>query len=237
MRLKITLKNDEITLPINYQIALQGVIYNIFSNCAYGDFLHNVGYRNGKRVFKNFTFSNLIGKYKIENKMIKFTGNIFFFISGYSEEFIEKVYEFLTMNSIINLNGKCLEIEKVEITNLKYFKGTQTVRIRTLSPVVCYQTTGRYVTYYKPSDPIFNQFCVANLNEKMMALKIEREPNFEILEVLKENKRMVIFKNTFYEAYLTEMIVMTDYPTLSLIFDTGLSSKGSAGFGMVEIVR
>ena len=48
-------------------------------------------------------------------------------------------------------------------------------------------------------------------------------------------KRLVKFKNTFYVGYLSEMIVKTNFETLSLLYDTGISAKGPAGFGMIEV--
>ena len=58
---------------------------------------------------------------------------------------------------------------------------------------------------------------------------------FKINEVKKQRKRLVHFKNTFYLAYDVELSIHTNFETLSFLLDTGLSSKGSAGFGMVVV--
>lgn len=43
-------------------------------------------------------------------------------------------------------------------------------------------------------------------------------------------------KNTFYIGYNAKMVVHTNYETLNLIYNSGLSAKGSAGFGMIEAI-
>lgn len=238
MRIKITLQNDKLILPINYQSILQGLIYSIFNNCEYGDFLHDVGYRNGKKVFKNFVFSNLFGNYSIDNYSIVFQGDVYFYISSDSEEFMKITYNFLCENTLINLNKKQLKISSVKFEDLDYFKGLRSIHIKTLSPIVAYRTEGDYVSYFKPSDQEFEKLCQMNLEEKKIALE-ENEIDifFQIEKVNYEKKRMVHFKNTFYESYLSDLVIKVNYDTLSLIYNTGLSSKGSAGFGMIKIVK
>ncbi|MFR2766984.1 MAG: CRISPR-associated endoribonuclease Cas6 [Thomasclavelia sp.] len=49
-----------------------------------------------------------------------------------------------------------------------------------------------------------------------------------------KREKLVHFKNTFYEAYQCELVITTNYDTLKIIYDTGLSAKGSCGFGMIE---
>ena len=85
---------------------------------------------------------------------------------------------------------------------------------------------------------IRNLRCTAILiyAKKNAAYKsIVKELVFLINEVKKQRKRLVHFKNTFYLAYDVELSIHTNYETLSFLLDTGLSSKGSAGFGMVVV--
>ena len=56
---------------MSYQSILQGVIYSLLSKDELGDFYHNDGYHYDKKTFKCFTFSQLFGKYKIENTKSK----------------------------------------------------------------------------------------------------------------------------------------------------------------------
>ena len=49
-----------------------------------------------------------------------------------------------------------------------------------------------------------------------------------------QKKRMVKFKDCIYPSYLGEIRVKTNYETLQLLYNCGLASKNSCGFGMIE---
>ncbi len=237
MRLKITLSNNELRLPINYQHILQGLIYNSFDSENYGRFIHDVGYRLENKKYKFFVFSNLFGNYKIVDNTIIFYGDVYFYISSYYLELINHVYESFRNKGCLLLKDNELHIKSIEIINLPRFDGYQIVRLHTLSPLVAYTTKDKYVTYYKPSDIEFEELCVNNLIDKNEALNnVIEDIHFEIVEVENEKKRLVNFKNSFYVSYLCDMEIVANFDTLNLIYDTGLSAKGSAGFGMVEII-
>ena len=74
MQLMVYIALEEpITLPINYNHIVQAIIY-----CAlgimpdYADFLHDGGYMTGKRQYKMFQFSQLMGDYRIFERKIQF---------------------------------------------------------------------------------------------------------------------------------------------------------------------
>lgn len=230
------MKSKDIKLPINYQSILQGVIYNAFDREGYGDFLHNEGYRINNKAFKMFVFSNLFGEYEIKDRMIIFKEDLYFYIASQAEEFIQTIYQFYMDHSFIVLNGQKAMIQKISLIDVPYFKGEKDITIRSISPVVAYTTEDKYVTYYKPSDEQFPLLCSSNLIDKNSAIdEPVKELIFSIISVNYEKKRLVKFKNTFYVGYMCELNIHTNYETLSLLYNTGLSSKGSAGFGMIEV--
>ena len=238
MRLRIEMHAESLKLPINYQPILQGVIYSFFDQDSFGDFIHNQGFRADKRVFKLFSFSNLYGKYTVEDHSIIFEDHFYFYIASASEEFIRLIYVFLQRNHRLLIRDTIVNVTKMKLMELPYFKGKQALSISSLSPVVAYRTENNYVNYFKPSDSAFEDICIGNLREKQKALKNDAEELFfHVEKVNYEKKRLLKFKNTFYISYLFEMDITANYPALKLIYDTGLSSKGPAGFGMVSIDR
>ena len=62
--------NNKLILPLNYNYILQGFIYNNIADKKIQEFIHNKGFTYEKRHYKLFTFSRLMGKYKIENIII-----------------------------------------------------------------------------------------------------------------------------------------------------------------------
>ncbi len=235
MRLKLKFACNQLKLPISYQSILQGFIYHIFDQKDYGSFLHDEGYRLNHKVFKMFTFSNLIGPYKLGDKTITYEKEVSLQIASQSEEFMQYIYQFFITNERIILNHQTLTLQNIELIDPPYFKGERDILLKTISPVVAYKSKDQYVHYFKPSDQEFENLCLTNLEEKNLAIN---EPISEIIfsinKINYEKKRIVRFKNTFYVAYLTEINIHTNYETLNLIYSTGLSAKGSAGFGMIE---
>ena len=235
LRLKLEFSCNNLKLPMNYQSLLQGLIYSIFDKEEYGSFLHNEGYKLNNKIFKMFNFSNLLGKYNVENNCVIFDGDVRLYISSQSEEFSKILYNFFIRNDRVVLNHQFLNIKTIEFIETPYFKGEKDIIIKTLSPVVVCKTVDKYVNYCKPSDEQFSSLCLSNLEEKNKALNNPvRQFVFDIIKVNFEKKRIVQFKNTFYISYLTELVVHTNYETLELLYNTGLSAKGSAGFGMIE---
>ena len=100
MRLKIQLSYNNFTVPMSYQSILQGVIYSLLSKDELGDFYHNDGYHYDKKTFKCFTFSQLFGKYKIENKHLIFDDDFYFYISSLDEKFLKHIYKTIMKNHI-----------------------------------------------------------------------------------------------------------------------------------------
>ena len=141
-------------------------------------------------------------------------------------------------NEKVVLNNQFIQLVSIKFMKLEYFTGEKQIVIHTLSPIVTYTTTDHYVDYFKPSDAEFNTLCMNNLLDKCHALDIKQDAiSFNVEKVMYEKKRLVKFKNTFYVGYLSEMIVKTNFETLSLLYDTGISAKGPAGFGMVEVKK
>ncbi len=235
MRLKFTFSCSQLRLPRSYQSILQGFIYHIFKQEDYGFFIHDEGYRLNEKTFKMFTFSNLIGPYQLEDKTIIYDKNVSFYIASQSMEFMQYVYQYLETKKEMVLHHQVLTLKNIELDDPPYIEGIQELYLKTLSPVVAYKTKDQYVHYFKPSDKEFEDLCLCNLEEKNLAIQEPiQDIVFSIHKINYEKKRIVRFKNTFYVAYLTEMYVSTNYETLNLIYNTGLSAKGSAGFGMVK---
>lgn len=235
--MKITLSKPKLTLPLAYQSILQGTIYALLSKNEVGDKYHNVGYQYNRKVFKCFVFSQLFGNYSVSNNMITFHDDFYFYLSSQDEQFMQEIYQTLNNNQFLILDKQKVSIKDIHIFNLTPFAGKKTVTLRTLSPILIYSTHNRYSTYYKPSDGQSQQFILQNIHDKSLAYGYPlKEEHFKIVDVHHERQRMVKFKNCIYRTYLCELEVEVNFETLLFIYNCGLSSKGSCGFGMIEVL-
>ena len=236
MRIKISLRKEKFTLPMAYQEILQGIIFAMLSRNELGTKYHDEGYRYNKKTFKCFVFSNILGKFSIMNKKIIFDEYFSFYIASQDEKFIQTIYQVLMNNKFLFFGKTPVEIVKIELIKERPFKGVRKITLETLSPVLIYSTTNDYSTYYKMSDAISKQYILQNIEDKTKAYGYPiDEIVFHIVNVNYEKRRMVEFKNCYYCCYSGELEVETNYDTLLFVLNCGLSSKGSAGFGMVKI--
>lgn len=237
MRLKITLNSSKVTLPLAYQSIIQGVIYALLSKKEIGNKYHDIGYRYENKIFKCFVFSQLFGNYIVENNLITFHDNFYFYLSSQDEQFLQEIYNTLSNNQTLILNNQLVSIKDIHVFQLPVFTGKRKLTLRTLSPLLIYSTHEKYSTYYKPSDKESEQFLCKNIHDKSLAYGYPlKEEYLKITKVTYEKKRMVKFKNCVYRAYLCELEVEANFETLLFIYNCGLSSKGSCGFGMVEVI-
>lgn len=236
LRIKINLAKPGFSIPISYQSILQGTIYALLSKSDLGDLYHDQGYIYQQKKFKCFVFSQLFGKYTIAQNHLCFENHFFFYISSQDERFLQELYHTLMNNEYLFLNKKAVQIIGLELENIQPFHGEKEITIHTLSPLLIYSTHDRYSTYYKPSDELAQKYILQNLHDKSKAYGYPIEHIiFDIKQVCYEKSRLVKFKNCIYQCYMAEMVVETNFETLLFIYNCGLSSKGSCGFGMIEI--
>ncbi len=154
MRITIVLdcvQNAPIRIPIVHQHILQGFIYaQIDPKVA--DFLHNRGFVYGKRRYRMFTFSRLMGKVRRKGQEFVFTPPVRLVVSSLYEPMIESLAERLARVRTVFLGNNELEIRSIEVNMTPRFG--EEVRIRMLSPVAVYSTLltpdgGRKIYYVK----------------------------------------------------------------------------------------
>lgn len=237
LRLIITFKSGNVVLPVRYKHLIQGWIYSIFEKEDYGKFLHDEGYPADGKKFKMFVFSDLMGTFQVQNQLILYQGPIRLEIASLSEKFISGLFTALQNSPQIILDNQILHVDSMALQSLPYFPGEKEFLLRTISPVTAYRTIDRRFEYYAPDSHDFQAITLQNLQRKNEALFHEKDLAFTILGVSRQQKKIVYFKNTFYIAYRTVLKVKVDYRAMEILMNTGLSSKGSAGFGMMEILH
>ncbi|RLE01952.1 MAG: CRISPR-associated endoribonuclease Cas6 [Candidatus Aminicenantes bacterium] len=247
MRIRITLEplKGRATLPIHYNSTLQAFIYRNLSP-SISKSLHDKGEILGKRHFKLFTFSRILGKFKVKKNEILFVGPISIWIASPHINILESFATNFVKKEKIKLGKNFFHPFGVEVCTLKKIKGP--IFIKTLSPITVYSTllssNGRKKTYYySPFENEFSSIIKNNLIKKVALINststlIETDENikfsFKPIRVSKRNEHIINFKGTVIKAW--SGIYELDAPQEFLLtaFDTGLGAKNSQGFGMIE---
>ncbi len=162
-----------IDLKLSYIKQVQGFIYHNLSP-HYAEFLHSSGYPYEKRVFKMFSFSRLLGPYRIvrRNGTIIFNNNVDLYFSTPDNKIIEDLASNLMKGDKFKLGSNNVKLNS--ITVLKNPKIEKKNIIKMLSPITVYSTlltpdNRKKVYYYSPFEKEFPQMISENLRKKYTA--------------------------------------------------------------------
>ena len=236
MRLKITIDTKQQSIPFEYHGYLQGIIYHALSEES-GSFLHDTGYGDD-RIYKLFVYSELIGKYRIENRKLVFTSPVSFYISSVSSDMLNELFMYFNTVEEIHFKDMYFDVLAAEpVDDIEYHEDGEYV-LQTISPITCYKTDEKnFTSYFHPKSQDFECSIQENLHRKYETLYGKSpEEILEIVDIIKCKKTLVRYKGMVYEAYITTMKVKASDAYLKLLMHTGLGAKNSAGFGMVKIV-
>lgn len=244
MRLYIQFRLDSpLMLPINYQQMLQGFIYNQIEDETFSRFLHEEGYVYGKRHFKLFSFSRLMGQAIVNRKQktIIFKKQVSWQVSSCLPKFIHEFGQSLLMKDSLHFMGQPVIIEELHYKPLTIEKSTCTIRM--LSPITIHSTyvsiDGKKTTqFFAPHDPAFAHLINENLAKKYKAYYgKEMEGRLEIkpVQVKKRDKVITRFKGFIIEAWNGVYALQGDPKILTFACTAGIGGRNSNGFGLPEI--
>jgi len=233
---------ESLALPLHYNELVQGMIYRNLEEALAG-WLHDGGIPLGKRHFKLFTFSRLLGRYRIAGDLITFTGPVRLHVGSVHERMLQSLAEHLLRRPEVRLGEGICEVVRIEVEPSP--EVVFPVKVRTLSPITVYSTLsmadGRKKTYYySPFEREFGEQLLANLERKALALAQEGgdlEGAFiRPFRVDKRNLKIMKYRDTVIKAWTGVYELNLPDPLFSLAYDAGLGAKNSQGFGMVEVV-
>jgi len=239
-------KNATLSLPLAYNSLVQGFIYHHLDETL-SQQLHEEGTHLGKRKFRMFTFSNLLGRYHIEGTRIEFSGPVRLCIGSVHEKFLESLAEHLLENRQIQLGCASCKIQNIEIDSLPKLSGP--VKVRTLSPITTYSTlttadSRKKTYYYNPFESDWEKQLLANLRRKAQALGWGEArlaglegAHIRPVRVDKRNLRIMRYRDTVIKAWTGIYELNLPEPFFLLAYDAGLGAKNPQGFGMVEVMK
>ncbi len=229
-----------ISLPLNYNHILQGVIYNaVFANYPnYADELHDEGGRYGKRTYKAFTFGPLFGKYRIKDKKITYYEDVSWEIRSTDSVLITILRLYFESHGINFLTYRFRHID-VSVSDYRVEKGR--VQIAALSPILAYSTLGRNegTYYYTPEERGFYELTKLNAYKRYDAIMKTAPGDIEFrpLSVRRSDKVVTRYRSTMITGWRGRYELEGDPKLIDFLYQTGLGAKNSQGFGMFAILN
>lgn len=247
MRITITLSGpfENVVLPVDHNYLVQAAIYQQIEQPALRSFLHEQGFELGKRKFKLFTFSRLMGKVKVDSQKgyMVFTLPLELAICSPLAIILQELAKSFLKQGYIHLGREILYVERV--TAIDQVVQEKSIKIRMLSPLTVYSTlvdSGRnYTHYYSPFEPRFQELVYANLVKKYWLIfgkgVPQEEFSIEPLEVDKRDFKIVKYKGTVIKGWMGSYRLKGNPQLLKVALDAGLGSKNSQGFGCCELAE
>lgn len=240
MRICLNLQTfNEVVLPVHYNYLIQALIYNSISP-KLSTFLHEKGFIYGKRQFKLFTFSRLFGEYKIEDDKIRFNKHVTLYISSPIEQFVKEI-----ANTFLKKNYIYIGRSKFKITQLYFPKKPEIenrVKVKTLSPITVYSTLispdkKKKTYYYSPFETEFSKIISENAKKKTFIL-YRRDIKSDLkIKPIKVREVILMYKGLVIKGWFGSLELSGPKSLIDSVYETGVGSKNSQGFGMIEVIK
>jgi len=240
-----------VTLPINYNYYLTGVIYNFLrqSDQNYASFLHQEGYRNQQKRFKLFTFSQLQARRRqIKGDQICFQSTVSWYISSPKDEFLTHLAGSLLAQQQIQLGNQELEVSSVSAVKDPDYSSS--MKFKCLAPLTMStkrEWQGKNSTYYcLPQDEEISALIQQNLERKYQAIhqlpltEAKLKVTFDADYIQRRQgkvTRLVQFKDQSIRGIMCPFQAEGSVELIELGYQTGFGDKNSFGFGMVEVIE
>ncbi|NOX36862.1 MAG: CRISPR-associated endoribonuclease Cas6 [Calditrichaeota bacterium] len=234
-------KTDPVFFPFRYHEYLQAAIYQSLSP-EHAQKLHDQGFLHGKRSFKLFTFSRLLGRKAAPRETSPEKGiwlhpPFQWYISSPVEWIMQEMAEYFLRKGTLQLGQTQLTLIGIEVLSPPEIHPP--VKIKMLSPMTIYSTfrkpDGKKVThYYSPMEKDFSILMTENARKKFQVLYNQnKESQFLIRPISQRNReRIIYYKGTVIRAWDGQYELVGDPDLIRITYECGLGSKNSQGFGM-----
>lgn len=261
MRFKLTLlpAAGKTAVPFNYQYALSAIIYGKIAqaNQAYAEFLHEKGYalNDYSKHFKFFTFSNLAGKFAVQQGALQLqspeTG---FLLCCHTPEFAENLIKGVFADQEINIVGKgakaVFNVSQIQLISPLFDadddNALHTIHFKLLSPLVVGRKNEKgNDDYLSPEHADFLPLLTTNLVDKLTVIygeydadKISITAHYTREKI--KSRLVTIKEGTDAETRVRGFTGFTLELTatgrvIELALDAGLGSMNGVGFGCVRV--
>jgi CRISPR-associated endoribonuclease Cas6 len=245
MRIKINFNcHTPLKLPLSYNYLLQGFVYSLIKDTILKNQIHNDGVHLGNRTFKPFNFSEILGRYKLQDNSIYYNSPFSLIISSSWKVVLEEMLNNFLDGSTLEINKQLVTIETIELQNIQNF--TELNKIITLSPVTIYSTLqkadgAKLTHYYHYKEKEFEKLIKENLIKKAKVFYdidiADKEFSIKYIEPLRRRELAVVnYKGFIIKAYYGKFELRGDDIFKKTGYELGIGSKSAQGFGCIEFV-
>ncbi len=244
MQATIKFKCGHFKIPIHYNHIIQGFIYKNISDPNFREFLHEEGFKNGKRRFKLFSFSRLNGKCVFDNKekMLIFPDGFSITVTSLVDDFINDLLQTFLFSKKLEINNQPIKVVELQIEENKRLSNK--ILVKALSPIVVYSTVSidrrKKTIYHSPYDNIFVKQIKENLLRKAKVIGENIEDRNLIIQVAankKAKEHVLFYKDIVIKGWSGIFQIEGDPKLLNIALNCGIGAKNSQGFGCIKMLK
>lgn len=240
MQITVQLIGERLSLPIASNESIQGLLYKAISeDPSFSSKVHEEGRNFGGRKYKLFTFGEPEGRYMIQGMEIVYLNGMRLTVRSSDPYFIQLLFAYFTKHRQVRIGAQTATVGDVKLNDNRIFEDR--IVIRTLSPITAYVTDENgHTIYYSPKDEQFYDSLITNARRKWGSVYGGgEEPKLHIcaVEDVRYIKRATRFKSTYITAWHGTFVLEGSPQILDFLYQVGLGSKNSQGFGMFEVIK
>ncbi|MDH6535003.1 CRISPR-associated endoribonuclease Cas6 [Parabacteroides sp. 52] len=251
LKINVGKKNYGNALPISYMYEQSAVIYRILSlgDEEYTNWLHENGYNIGSKKFKLFNYSPfLIPSYRVvDDRLFVLSDQMEWYITFLPERSTETFIRGVFSDRVFQIGDKKSKVQ-CKVLNVEALPSptySSQMTFETLSPICLtrLEANGK-TTYISPGDPSAKDIMLYSLTEKYRIIKgvpFSGDLSSCAFELLNTPKpKLATFKigtpmETRVKGYHCKFKISLPKELMEIMYESGVGSKGSQGFGMVRV--
>ncbi|APT75249.1 hypothetical protein XO10_01715 [Marinitoga sp. 1135] len=234
MRLKLVFNLKENAFPKDYRRVFMSFIKKSLQ--SYDEMLYTKYYKNQDPILKDYTFSVYFGKCKFLDFIELENTNLSLFFSTPSYTTGAYFYNaFMNMKfEAFPIKGNSLKLTKIIKIPEKVIHKNEVI-VKTLSPILIREHTKETDKFYYFDEDKAIDILKENIKYQYTKLFDYKISDFTI-KPLDIKKTTVLNYNKKIKSNLGIFKISGDTKLLGFLYKSGIGSKRSSGFGMVEII-
>lgn len=237
MRFKLNFKLENEILPLQYRKSIISFIK--LSLSEYNEQYYKKYYNNKDTIIKPYTFAVFFHNPKFEEDKISIKEKrleLNISIADYETSIIFYNAFNHQKNKKFSLDKNSLTLENINML-LEKTIDSEEITIKFMSPLVVRNHSRDNDYYYSFNDQEFNDILKVNIKQELKITDIPEKlvDNLEI-NAIKAKKVIVKFYEKKIETSTGIFKIYGDRQLLKYLYDAGIGSKRSSGFGMFQIM-
>lgn len=237
MRFKLNFKLENEILPLQYRKSIISFIK--LSLSEYNEQYYKKYYNNKDTIIKPYTFAVFFHNPKFEEDKISIKEKrleLNISIADYETSIIFYNAFNHQKNKKFSLDKNSLTLENINML-LEKTIDSEEITIKFMSPLVVRNHSRDNDYYYSFNDQEFNDILKVNIKQELKITDIPEKlvDNLEI-NAIKAKKVIVKFYEKEIETSTGIFKIYGDRQLLKYLYDAGIGSKRSSGFGMFQIM-